>query len=390
MSSPAGSVSHDDGYGHDYPYPPTGEPFTSVTTFLGATYAKPWIPPWASGITAAHDVDNLETLARIKAIQGRDAAVKFAKGESERIRDLKRDVGGYVHDVVRALVMWQKSAELGAKLALPELPEHLAGQYYDNDRVEDVAEWMIDGFLAWVSDFKPRFLASEMIVFHPGLRVAGALDAITFLPGLGIGRAGRFVPGPGVSVCDDIKTGKHLDITWPEQIGTYRRCPECLVGLGELYPTPPSEAGAVLHLRPEHPRCYRYMLISGEDDAKAWNRARRALELYEGRKAAKAKPGKVCYPLREDGTIQQPRITDLDGEGYGRAIGSFAKAGLGDIDLEQLAAMTAGQLLKAKHIGGKTVEAARDMLRDHGLHLKGEELLGVLRAVQDDAQKEVA
>ena len=99
-------------------------------------------------------------------------------------------------------------------------------------------------------------------------------------------------------------------------------------------------------------------------------RFQRALELYEGRKAAKKKPGKVCYPLRADGTIPQPRIADLDGEGYGRAISPLVKAGIGD--LEQLAAMTAGQLLAVKGIGGKTVDGIRVMLADHGLCLVGE------------------
>ena len=60
----------------------------------------------------------------------------------------------------------------------------------------------------------------------------------------------------------------------------------------------------------------------------------------------KAKPGKVCYPLRADGTIQQPRLADLDGEGYGRALSPLIKAGIGD--LEQLAAMDAGDCLASR------------------------------------------
>lgn len=373
MSGPAGSVAHDDGNGHDYAYPPTGEMWPSVTTVLGATLAKPWIPPWAAGIAAQYAIDEMDTLARVKACRGRDAAIKLAKDESERIRDIKRDTGGYVHDIAEALVLWQASRDSGAGLALPELPEHLQGADYDGMPVEYVTEWMIDGYLNWVADYGPEFLAAEMTVFHPGLKVAGTLDQIVRLPGLRIGRAGRFIPGMGVTSCVDIKTGRHLDVTWPEQIAIYRRCPQCLLRLGsELYATPASDCGAVLHLRPEHPRGYRLMLISGADDAAAWNRARRAMELYDGRRAAKEKPGKVCYPLRADGTIPQPLIADLDGEGYGRAVGALVKAGLGGTDLEQLAAMTAGQLLAVKGIGGKTVGGARVMLADHGLHLKDE------------------
>ena len=130
---------------------------------------------------------------------------------------------------------------------------------------------------------------------------------------------------------------------------------------------PHTDAGAVLHLRPEHPRGYRLMLISGADDAAGWNRFRRAVEIYQGRRAAKAKPGKVCYPLRADGTVRSPLLADLDGEGYGRALSPLVKAGIAD--LEQLAAMKAGDCLAIKGVGGKLLDGIRVMLADHGLHL---------------------
>ena len=356
-----------------YIYPPTGERFTRVTTILGGTEGKPWLTGWSARIAAEYAVDNLGTLSALVASDGRDAAVKLAKEQAEQIRDRKRDTGGYVHEVVEALVYWAHSPEgRGSDITLPLLPDHLAGEFYDEDPVVDVADWMVEGFLNWVSDYSPQFLAAEMTVFHPGLRVAGTLDGISFLPGLGIGRSGRFVPGPGVRTCVDVKTGKHLSVTWPEQVGAYRRFPECQPDRlsTDLHPAPQTQCGAVLHLRPEHPRCYRFMLISGADDAAAWNRFRRAVELFEGRREAKAKPGKVCYPLRADGTIRQPLIADLDGEGYGRALAPLAKAGIADLD--QLAAMDAGDCLAVKGIGGKVLESIRLMLADHGLHLRGE------------------
>jgi len=304
---------------------------------------------------------------------GRQAAVDLAKRQAARIRDIKRDTGGYVHDIVESLVLWQASPEgRGQDLVLPSLPEHLEGADYDDEPVEAVADWMVEGFLNWVADFGPKFLAAEMTVFHPGLRAAGTLDSVVVLPGLAIGRAGRLIPGAGVQPCVDVKTGKHLSVTWPEQVGAYRRFPECLMPMGDLVPMLRTDCGAVLHLRPEHPRCYRFMLISHEDDAAAWNRFRRAIEVFEGRSAARAKPGKVCYPLRADGTIRQPRIADLDGEGYGRAPSALVKALGADSDLEQLAAMREGDCRATKGIGPKTVDVIRIMLADHGLHLRGE------------------
>jgi hypothetical protein len=386
VSNPAAAETHEDG-SREYLYPPTGEMFPSVTTILSGTEGKPWLTGWSAGIAAEYAVDHLRDLAGLRQVLGRAEAVKLAKKQAEQIRDVKRDTGGYVHDVAETLVLWQASPEgRGTDLSLPLRPDHLQDARYDGEPVDKVIDWMIWGYLNWVSDFSPQFLAAEMTVFHPGLRVAGTLDSIAELPGLAIGRAGRFVPGAGVRCCVDVKTGKYLSVTWPEQIGTYRRCPECLLRTGELLPTPETDCGAVLHLRPEYPRGYRFMLISGADDAAAWNRFRRAAEVFEGRKAAKAKPGKVCYPLRADGTVQQPLVADLDGEGYGRTVSAFVKAGLGGIDLDQLAAMTAGQLLAVKHIGGAAVKGARVMLSDHGLYLKGEELLPVLDAVRESTR----
>jgi hypothetical protein len=381
MTNPATATTQADG-SRTYTYPPTGEQFPSVTTILSATEGKPHLVPWAARLAAEYAIDNRDLIGAVadgRAMTvaakagGRQAAVDLAKKQSAVIRDRKRDTGGYVHDVVESLVLWQASPEgHGADLALPELPAHLAGEYYDDDPVEDVADWMVEGFLNWVSDFGPDILAAEMTVFHPGLRAAGTLDSIADLPGLAIGRSGRFIPGAGVRSLIDVKTGKHLSVTWPEQVGAYRRFPECLLPFGEIAPLPATDCGAVLHLRPEHPRCYRFMLISGADDAAAWNRFRRAVEIFEGRSAAKAKPGKVCYPLRPDGTIRQPRIADLDGEGYGRALSPLVKALGTDADLELLAAMDAGDLLKIRGVGGKVLDLARLMLTDHGLHLRGE------------------
>jgi hypothetical protein len=388
MSDPATATTAEDG-SRTYTYPPTGEQFPSVTTILGATEGKPWLTAWSARIAAEFAVSHRDLLSavadgRATTVAAREtgpqAAVDLAKKQAAKIRDRKRDTGGYVHDVVEALVLWQASPEgRGADLVLPDLPQHLRGEFYDDDPVEDVADWMVEGFLNWVCDFGPEFLAAEMTVYHPGLRAAGTLDSIVDLPGLAVGRAGRFIPGPGVRPCVDVKTGKHLSVTWPEQIAAYRRFPECFLPLGEMHPMPRTDCGAVLHLRPEHPRCYRFMLISPADDAAAWNRFRRAVEIFEGRASAKAKPGKVCYPLRVDGTIRQPRLADLDGEGYGRALAPLIKAGVED--LEQLAAMDAGDCLKVKGVGGKLLDVIRAMLADHGLHLAGEAPAEPLKAV---------
>ena len=379
MSGPKAADTKADG-SRTYPFPPTGENYTSVTTYLSGTDGKRYLIDWSAKLAAERAVDDIEHVTRLLAAgegdadERRQAAVNYVKEAAKEARELKANAGTYVHDVVEALILWGASPDRdGAEITLPVLPEHLAGAFYEEDQpVEGVTDWMIEGFLNWVADFGPQFLASEMTVFNPDLKAAGTLDIIAFLAGLGIGRSGRFIPGPGVACCVDVKTGKYLDATVPEQISSYRRMKWALLPMGQLVPMPATECGAVLHLRPEYERGYRLMLISGANDAAAWNRFRRAVELFQGRAEEKAKPGKVCYPLRADGTIQQPLLADLDGEGYGRALSPLIKAGIDD--LEQLAAMDDGQLLALKGVGGKTVETVRVMLGDHGLHLAGEGL----------------
>jgi hypothetical protein len=357
-----------------YTYPPTGEQLVSVTTVLDATEGKQmFLTPWSARLAAEYAVDNLAVLEAVLRDEGRGPAVKLAKDQARLIREIKADAGSYVHEVVERLVLWayDTPGARGADIALPLLPEHLADADYDDDPLEDVVDWMITGFLNFVSDWKPVFQAAEMTVFHQPLGIAGTLDLIVRFDGYGIGNAGRFIAADGsVTPCIDVKTGKHWGATWCEQIATYRRMRECLLPMGEIHPMPRTDCGAVLHLRPEYERGYWLMPVAADDDADAWETFQSALSTFRKRAARRLKPGKVTYPKRADGTIPQPRLADLAGEGYGRALAPLVKARIAD--LEQLAAMKAGDCLAVKGVGGKVLDIIRLMLADHGLHLAGE------------------
>jgi hypothetical protein len=373
MTTAERTTNKDTGH-RTYTYPPTGEQLVSVTTVLDATEGKQmFLTPWSARLAAEFAVDNLEQLARVKVLRGRDAAVMLTKDQARLARELKAEVGSYVHDVVERLVLWAADTPgaRGADIALPVLPEHLAGAYYDEDPLEDVVDWMITGFLNFVSDWKPVFQAAEMTVFSQPLGIAGTLDLIARFEGYAIGNAGRFIDGPGsVMPCIDVKTGKHWGVTWAEQVAAYRRMAECLLPMGDIVPMPWTDCSAVLHLRPEYERGYWLMPVAAADDADAWESFQGALATYRRRAARRLKPGKVTYPRRADGTIPQPRLADLAGEGYGRALSPLMKAGV--CDLEQLAAMKAGDCLAIKGIAGKVLDIIRLMLADHGLHLAGE------------------
>ena len=193
MSGPKSADTKTDG-SRTYIYPPTGEKFPSVTTILSGTDGKRYLIDWSAKLAAERAVDNLERLARLKVIKGRQEAVDYAKEAAKEARELKADAGSYVHDVVEALILWG-AGRSGAEIVLPVLPEHLAGADYEEDMpVEGVTDWMIEGFLNFVADYKPIFQASEMTVFNPDLKVAGTLDIIATLPGLTVGRASGSFP----------------------------------------------------------------------------------------------------------------------------------------------------------------------------------------------------
>ena len=81
----------------------------------------------------------------------------------------------------------------------------------------------------------------------------------------------------------------------------------------------------MLHLRPEYPDGYLLMLVAGADDEAAWQRFQRAASIYRERQQVKGKPGKSVRPLRADGTMPGPRLCDLAGEGYGRALAPLSQ-----------------------------------------------------------------
>jgi hypothetical protein len=403
---PVERVDHEDG-SREYPYPPTGELLTSVTTITGNTEAKQHIlVPWSGGLAVETTIDNLDTIVALlregeqaeagairrgepaaEARKLRDAkraeAIKLGKSAAERVRVRKRDAGKYVHKVAEALVLWQApcgcgSAKCthGSDLALPTLPGELAGTDYDGEPLEDVVAWMIDGFLNFVSDYGDRLaiLASEMTVYSTRHGYAGTLDLIIRLDGYAISPAdpnGKHTliaaPGRSVTLVVDIKTG-HEEKSWPAQLAAYGRAEEARMPMGDIVPMPTADAGATLHLRREFPRGWKLRLIAGREDAAAWNEFRHAAALYRIRAERCAKPGRVVYALRPDGTMPAPRIADLDG--YGHAPSALTKAGVSD--LEQLAAMTAGDCLKVKRVGKKVLDDIRRMLADNGLHLAGE------------------
>jgi hypothetical protein len=363
-----------------YLYPPTGEQFTSVTTIISGTEDKSHVlMPWSSRITATVAVDNLDTLIEMlrRGAEGRTEAIKWLCSETAKLRSVKADAGSFIHDLVEKLSLWAASPDgHGDEIMLPVLPDELRLAQYDGDPLPDVVDMMTTGWMEFVSRWNPEILATEMTVFHPGLKVGGTLDAIFLLRNCAIenGRLVRRV-GHDLVLLVDLKTGKHLGAGVYEQLAAYCHFPEALVGgymVNLADELPPIGGAAVLHCRHDmYDDGYALRLIEPVHHVAAWNRFRRAEDLYHGRKPYDGRlAGRVVWLPRPDGTPEPARLCDLVLEGHRRAGNALIKAGLRTV--EDVARFSAEDFLAVKGIGPKTVEAIRVLLASEGLHLTGE------------------
>lgn len=397
--APATAPVKDKDDNRHYPYPPTGEPLWSVTTAITGTDNKGWVKKWYGRSSTRWCVDHIVEIARTKRAKGTEAAVKLGEKAAENERQLKAETGKHVHRVLKALNDWaQLPGRVAEMLAIPPLPEHLAGASYDlgageNRPLADVASDMVDGFVAFVAAFgdSMRIACPEMTVYNVELGYAGTLDMIIILTGYAVSRgtgpkgSDRIVACPGnvLVLIVDAKTGKAQEGTWKEQLAAYMGATECANDLGDMRPMPKVDGAAVLHLRPDYPDGYNLFLVSEKDRRAGWERFCKALSIFTERQEIKEKPGTVIRPLRADGTMPGPRLCDVRSEGYGHALAPLRKA-LGDAsELEVVAAFSAVELLAIRGIGPKLVDTVREMLADQQppLHLAGEEPAGACREV---------
>lgn len=369
---------HDEIDDRYYLYPPTGELFPSFSTIAGATWYKPWIAPWMTRVTTNCCLNNIETVTQLLAAGKREEAFDLINQESHRIWELKANAGTYVHDVGEACIRrGSRPANQRHSIPIPELPDHLVGLLYDDEPIELVTQAMINGFHQFCRIWKPVFRASEMPVYHPLLKYAGTLDIILTIPNARIVKSkitGKYIliyaEGQSVRLCVDIKTGKEPgSLVW-EQLAAYRRCLVCDVGLGQLRKMLITDAGAVLHLRPEFENGFQLILVANEHDARGWNTFQDALRIFHERKSRPPKVGSVLQFPPKDGSEPLPLMEDLGKEGYRHVPGALRKAGIKNI--KQLSELDEAGCLALKGIGPKSLSVIRIMLSNHGLHLKGE------------------
>lgn len=197
------------------------------------------------------------TSIKLDKLTERDLALRWIKGAAERHRLAAADRGSAVHAEAEALVL-QHAREATllylAHEALTPWPEDIAGYQ--------------QGFLQFLDDWHPEFLATEFTIFNRTEACAGTGDAIMRI---------RLADGRTLLVLVDYKAGREIYAEVGLQLAAYSRgefigSPD---GITEI-PMIPVEAGAVLHLKANG--TYRFALV--RIDEPLWDAFRYAREVF--------------------------------------------------------------------------------------------------------------
>lgn len=212
----------------------TGERYTSVTTIINRTIAKPALPPWAANTVARCAMDNLPYLAKSSRTDAdRIDAYDWLRGAADRKKEERGDVGTAVHSLIENRI-------LGTPLP-PEVT-----------RNEEMLPFL-EHFATFERDWEVTFTASEMIVGSRSHWYAGTLDFLLTSPKI----AKKLGTDPALEIVGDTKTGGELDMrgVYPEaalQGSAYAHADFAQLRDGSRVPMPPvADTGIVLHLRPE-------------------------------------------------------------------------------------------------------------------------------------------
>lgn len=238
-----------------------GETFWSVTTIISGGVPK-HLQNWAAKSVAElaysdvtergkralrawersgrADLRDRQALGQLRSIKPdrltpRDFALRWLKGAPDRIRDAARDRGSDIHAASEDLVL---------AYAREAVQLIIADDFDEPSWPDEIVPYMANGFLAWVRDFRPRFLASEFTIYHRAQKYAGTGDTVVdiVLPKYGP-RAQR--------VLIDYKSGNRI---YPEvalQLAALRRGE--FIGLPDGLTEAPMldvDLTAVLHIRP--------------------------------------------------------------------------------------------------------------------------------------------
>ncbi|GAA1768382.1 hypothetical protein [Nonomuraea bangladeshensis] len=253
-----------------YKDPVTGVMLRSVTTILNQGSAHEGLIYWAAKVVAETAMDNVfQLLDAARTEEGKAEMIKWLKGEPDRRKDERADVGSAVHKLIECKILGEPA------------PVRLLAN-------EDLKPYIVH-FNRWVADWEIDFEASEMVVAHYEDQYAGTLDYLFRSRPL----AKKLGVPPDTIFPGDTKTGGTLNGTtysghvhgvYPEaglQMSAYRKAPWGWERDGERIELPPRhDVGVILHLRPEGYNLYPARC--GDDMYAIFQTIRRVAEFHTG------------------------------------------------------------------------------------------------------------
>lgn len=171
----------------------------------------PYLVPWAAKLTATEAV---ETIDQWRSLD-KAAAIDLLKGAPDRARDKAGDKGTITHRFLKL---------------------HAAGEITGDEVWDADAMSYIAAGLAFLRDWRPRFVWQEATVFSPELGYAGTLDFIADIDGIG-------------RVIGDYKSSNGIYAEVAAQLASYRFADHAVDERGERLAIPDVTGGIVVHLK---------------------------------------------------------------------------------------------------------------------------------------------
>jgi hypothetical protein len=347
IRGPVGQLENDDQHWYFDPLD-SDVKVPGCTGVLGATESKSWLANFAIAGGAEYVVNNMEFIAQSIETAGKKATIALIKSIANQRKDLKRDIGSYVHKVFEALIL---------DIPIPDVPDHLIGVEIDGESVD--LDLITDGLTNFICDFAPKFWMAEATGLNLTHGYGATIDAGAVVRRLG---SGIF----------EAKTGNLYASARP-QVAAQRRVEVLLIDdNGTRVPMPVVDFTAVLHIN----RCYRsgYKVFPLKDDHADWLAFLDAKRRWDSMRAIPQVAGVPLYPPLADGSQPLPLIEDITTSGFGRVRKPLDQAGV--FTLPQLAKFTEADLLAIKNVGPASLDAAKVVLDQYGLSLRTEEVAG--------------
>lgn len=197
-------------YGHGYTI--DGKRAIGVTTALNGI-PKDALKYWAAKEVAQYTVDNIWDIKRMLDSAGAAPTMHFLKEIPFQKRDDAAVRGTDVHAIAEKFIKGEPV----------EVPSHL--QPY------------VDGYAAYIDDFNPTSIHEELVVASREHLIAGTLDSIQDIPGIGRAQV-------------DYKTGKGVYGEYALQVAAYRYMEVYLDAEGNEQPMIPVDETFILHIKP--------------------------------------------------------------------------------------------------------------------------------------------